>query len=186
MSPKHRQLHAPWPKASGNVFQALVNCPADGFDFTNGHDHSYNILLSNEKRLYTIEERVMALQTGQAPTFEAVFSKLDTLLEKIDAVSNENTALHAAYNSSREETVALKAAVDTLTKKLDDNIAISAPPSPDTTASSTSIEEMTMQLSNVHNDIQDILEAVRNPPSKRKQHTSNQDTELMMLTPKNR
>jgi regulator of replication initiation timing len=144
------------------------------------------VLQENEKRLYTIEERVIALQTGQAPAFEAVFSKLDTLLEKIDAVSNENTALRAAYNSSKEETAALKAAVDTLTKKLDHNIAISAPPSPDTTASSTSMEEMTMQLSNVHNDIQDVLEAVRNPPGKRKRHTSNQNTEPTTPTPKNR
>jgi hypothetical protein len=30
MPPKHRQLHAPCPKASGNVLQALVNPPHDG------------------------------------------------------------------------------------------------------------------------------------------------------------
>jgi hypothetical protein len=30
MPPKHRQLHAPCPTASGNVFQALVDPPNDG------------------------------------------------------------------------------------------------------------------------------------------------------------
>jgi hypothetical protein len=39
------------------------------------------------------------------------------------------------------------------------------------------MEEMTMQLSVIQHDIQDILEVVRNPPGKRKRHTSNQDTE---------
>jgi hypothetical protein len=37
------------------------------------------------------------------------------------------------------------------------------------------MEEMTMQLSVVQHDIQDVLEAVRNPPGKRKRRTSNQD-----------
>jgi hypothetical protein len=30
MPPKHRQLHTPHPKASGNVYQALVDPPYDG------------------------------------------------------------------------------------------------------------------------------------------------------------
>jgi hypothetical protein len=30
MPPKHRQLRAPCPKASGNAFQALVDPPNDG------------------------------------------------------------------------------------------------------------------------------------------------------------
>jgi hypothetical protein len=34
MPPKHRQLHAPHPKASGNAFQALVDPPNDGFQFS--------------------------------------------------------------------------------------------------------------------------------------------------------
>jgi regulator of replication initiation timing len=176
MPPQHCQITVPWPKASGNAFQAIIDLPIGEFKFRfdereiaiAGHNQSYNMLQENKKYLYTIEERVIVLQTRQVPTFEVVFSKLDTLLEKIDAVSNENTTLHAAYNSSKEETAALKATVDTLMKKLDYNIAISAPPSPDTMASSTSIEEMTMQLSNIHNDIQDVLEVVCNPPSKRK------------------
>jgi hypothetical protein len=34
MPPKHRQLRAPHPKASGNAFQALVDPPNDGFHFS--------------------------------------------------------------------------------------------------------------------------------------------------------
>jgi hypothetical protein len=90
--------------------------------------------------------------------------------------------LHEAYCASREETAALKAAVDSLTQKIDKQHTIPAPPSPDMSASPTTMEEMTMQLSVVQHDIQDILEAVRNPPGKRKRCTSNQDAEPTMLT----
>jgi hypothetical protein len=34
MPPKPRQLCAPWPKQSGNIFQALVDLPEDGSDST--------------------------------------------------------------------------------------------------------------------------------------------------------
>jgi hypothetical protein len=44
--------------------------------------------------------------------------------------------------------------------------------------------EMTMQLSHVQHDIQDVLDAVRNPPGKRKRRTSDQDNEP--TTPTNR
>jgi DNA repair exonuclease SbcCD ATPase subunit len=59
--------------------------------------------------------------------FAAIESKMDVLLQKMDATWTENTALREAYRASREETAALKAAVDTLTKKLDETIAISPP-----------------------------------------------------------
>jgi hypothetical protein len=95
----------------------------------------------------------------------------------MDTVLNDNTKLRATYDASRVETAALKAAVETLTQKFDEQIAILAPPSPDLMASSTMMEEMTMQLSIIKHNIQDVLEAVRNPPSKRKRCTSNQDTE---------
>jgi hypothetical protein len=111
-----------------------------------------------------------------------VDSKLDTLLQKMDATWSKNTALREAYHASREETAALKAAVDALTKKLDENNAISAPPSPETATSSATMEEMTMQLSHVQNDIQDILDAVCNPPGKRKRRTSGQDDKLTTAT----
>jgi hypothetical protein len=68
----------------------------------------------------------------------------------------------------QEETVALKAAVDTLTKKHDENITTTMPPLPDTVTSSTTMEEMIIQLSHIQHDIQDILDAICNPPGKRK------------------
>jgi 3-methyladenine DNA glycosylase/8-oxoguanine DNA glycosylase len=109
---------------------------------------------------------------------------MDSLLQKMDTDWTENTGLHEADRASREETAELKAAVDTLTKKLDENIAITVPPSPETVTSSTAIEDMTMQLSHVQTDLQDVLDTVRNPPSKRKRCTSGQDNER--TTPTNR
>jgi hypothetical protein len=116
--------------------------------------------------------------------FQTVNRKLNLLLEKVDTVVQENTVLREAHEDSRKETAVLQAAVDNLTRRLDEHTAISAPPSPEITASSTTMEEMTMQLSVVQHDIQDVLEAVRNPPGKRKRRTSNQDTEP--TTPTNR
>jgi hypothetical protein len=68
----------------------------------------------------------------------------------MDAAWTENTALHEAYRASREEIVALKAAVDTLTKRIDETITTTMPPLPDTMTSSTMIEEITMQLSFIY------------------------------------
>jgi hypothetical protein len=99
---------------------------------------------------------------------ESFYNILEGILQWMDVVLNDNTELRAAYDASRAETAALKAAVDTLTWKFDEQSAIPAPPLPDLTASSTTMEEMTMQLSIVQHDIQDVLEAVRNPPGKRK------------------
>jgi hypothetical protein len=90
--------------------------------------------------------------------------------------------LHRAYHKSTTETVALKAAVKRLMKQLDNNITPPALPPLEPMASSTTMEEMTMQLSLVQNDIQDVLAAVCNPPSKRKQQGSNQNTEPTMPT----
>jgi hypothetical protein len=94
-------------------------------------------------------------------------------LQRMEAVLNQNTGLHVAYNTSREETAALKDAVDALTQTPDQHIAILTLPSPDLTASSTTMEEMMMQLSVIQDDMQDVLDAVRNPPGKRKRCTSN-------------
>jgi hypothetical protein len=114
--------------------------------------------------------------------FQTVNRQLNLLLEKVDTVVQENTALHEAHEDSRKEKAVLQAAVDNLTCKLDEHTAISAPPSPEIMASSTTMEEMTMQLSVVQHDIQDVLAAVRNPPGKRKRRTSNQDAEPTMPT----
>jgi hypothetical protein len=202
MPPKHRQLHAPRPKASGNAFQALVDPPNDGNHFsfhggderTDENDDNTVVIVNvresiemnhkNEKRLYKIEERVIGLCNNQHQHFEVINSKMDNVLQKMDGAWTENTALREAYHASREETAALQAAVDALMKKLEENTVISAPPSPDTMASSTAMEEMTMQLSHVQHDILDVLDAVRNPPGKRKRCTSDQNNEP--TTPTNR
>jgi hypothetical protein len=113
---------------------------------------------------------------------EPFYNTLEGLLQRMDAVLNDNTELRAAYNASRAETAALKAAVETLTQKADEQTATPAPLSPNLIASSTTMEEMTMQLSIVQHDIQDVLEAIRNPPGKRIWCTSNQDAEPTMPT----
>jgi hypothetical protein len=99
---------------------------------------------------------------------EPFYNILEGILQRMDTVLNNNTELCVAYDASRAETAALKDAVDTLTRKFDEHTTIEAPPSTEITASSTTMEEMMMQLSVVQHDIQDILEAVRNPPGKRK------------------
>jgi hypothetical protein len=91
----------------------------------------------------------------------------------MDAAWTENTALHEAYHASREQTAALNAAVDTLRKRIDETITTTVPPSLATMSSPAMMEEMMMQLSVIQHDIQDILEAVHNPPSNRKWCTSN-------------
>jgi hypothetical protein len=48
-------------------------------------------------------------------------------------------------DASKQETAALKAAVDTLSRKIDEQIAIPARPSPDLSTSPTTMEEMMMQ-----------------------------------------
>jgi hypothetical protein len=85
-------------------------------------------------------------------------------------------ALRKAYHQSTAETAALKATVDTLTKQLDKHIVFPALPLPDPATSHSAMEEMTMQLSHDQHDIQDVLEAVRNPPGKRKRRGSDQNT----------
>jgi gas vesicle protein len=117
-----------------------------------------------------------------ATLLEPLYNCLENIFQKMDIVLSENSELCTAYNTSKTETVALKAAVDTLTCKLNEHTAISAPPSPEIMASSNTMEEMTMQLSVVQHDIQDVLVVVCNPPGKRKQCTSNQDTEPIMPT----
>jgi hypothetical protein len=102
---------------------------------------------------------------------------MDSLLQKMDAVWTENTALCEAYHASREETGLLKAGVDSLMKKQYESTAMSAPPSPETASTSNVLEEITMQLSHLQNDVRDVLDAVHNPPGKTKRFRSGQDNE---------
>jgi hypothetical protein len=131
--------------------------------------------------LCAVEQAHTEIQRRLATFEDNVYNSFDNLLQKMDAAWTENTALCEAYRASREEIAALKTAVDTLTKRIDETITTTMPPSPDTATSSTMMEEMTMQLSVIQHDIQDVLEAVRNPPGKRKRRTSNQHAEPTML-----
>jgi hypothetical protein len=94
-----------------------------------------------------IDERQIYSITHQEEQFAALNSTIDSLLEKTDATWTENTSLCEAYRTSREETAMLKAAVDSLTKTLDKNIATSTLPSPATATTFSTMEEMTMQVS---------------------------------------
>jgi hypothetical protein len=100
-----------------------------------------------QDHLIARDKRIVGLKANQHPHLDVLNSKMDDLLRKMDVTWTENTALREAYRASREETAALKVAVDALTKTLDKNIAITAPPPPETATSSTTMEEMTMQLS---------------------------------------
>jgi hypothetical protein len=115
----------------------------------------------HRKTLRTIEERIEHIK-------HLLPHSIDAVLAKLDEMTLENMALRRAYHKSTTETAALKTAIDKLTKRLNNNIVSPALPPPRPMASSTTMEEMTMQLSVVQNDIQDVLAAVRNPPSKRK------------------
>jgi hypothetical protein len=133
-------------------------------------------------RLCAIEQANVEIQRCLNTFEDNVYNNFVNLLQRMDAAWTKNTALREAYCASREEMAALKAAVDTLTWKIDEQVTIPAPPSPDLSASPTTMEEITMQLSTVQHDMQDIVEAVRNPPGKRKRCTSNQDAEPTTLT----
>ncbi|KAI5815063.1 hypothetical protein BZA77DRAFT_355728 [Pyronema omphalodes] len=123
------------------------------------------------RRFDTVEENMYDISDHMNDMFDAVLAKLNDL-------HGENAKLRAAYDSTQAETAALKAAVAALRKNIDEQQqVISVPPSPNLTASSSAMEEMTMQLSVVQHDIQDVLDAVRNPPGKRKRRGSDQNTE---------
>jgi hypothetical protein len=125
---------------------------------------------------WLIERRTGAIGDEMESTFQTVFDKLDNLTRKVDKMALEEVALRKAYRQSTAETAALKATVDTLTKQLDEHIVFPAFPLPDPATCPSAMEEMMMQLSHVQHDIQDVLEAVRNPPGKRKRWGSDQNT----------
>jgi chromosome segregation ATPase len=134
----------------------------------------------NQQRLYDIEERVIELSENQHQLFEDAFQtvvdKLDNLTRKVDKMALEEVALRKAYSQSTAETAALKATVATLTKQLDEHIIFPALPLLDPATSPSAMEEMTIQLSHIQHDIQDVLDAVCNPPGKRKRRGSDQNT----------
>jgi hypothetical protein len=117
---------------------------------------------------WLIEQCIGAIGDDMERTFQTGFDKLDNLTRKVDKIALEEVALCKAYRQSTARTVALEAIVDTLMKQLDTYIVFLALPLLDPMTSPSAMEEMTMQLSHIQHDIQDILEAICNPPSKRK------------------
>jgi regulator of replication initiation timing len=118
--------------------------------------------------LQEMEQYIGAIRDKMESAFQTVFDKLNNLTRQVDKMALEEVALCKAYCQSTAETAALKATVNTLTKQLDKHIVFPVLPLLDPMTSSTTMEEMMMQLSVVQNDIQDVLEAIRNPPGKRK------------------
>jgi hypothetical protein len=132
--------------------------------------------------LQDMEWHTSAIGDEMESTFQTVLDKLDNLTRQVDKMAMEEVALHKAYCQSTAETAALKATVDTLMKQLDEYIIIPAPPLPDPATSPSAMEEITVQLSHVQHNIQDILAAIRNPPGKIKRQGSDQNTSPTMST----
>jgi hypothetical protein len=108
-------------------------------------------------------------------------SKLDDHLQQSDTTKRVNNELLEAYRASREENTLLKAAIEELIRMIMEQTSPPTPPSPDIPNNLSTGEEMSLQLFHVQRDIQDMLEAVRNPTGKRKCTPSNHydDTEPM-------
>jgi regulator of replication initiation timing len=151
-----------------DVFRAEINCSAENiFQYC-----AANAAMGAHLE-WIIEERTGAIGDEMESAFQIVFDKLDNLTNKVDKIILEEVALCKAYRQSTTETAALKATIDTLTKQLDEHIIFPALPLLDPMTSPSAMEKMMMQLSHVQHDIQDILEAICNPPSKRKRCISN-------------
>jgi hypothetical protein len=157
--------------ACAHVFGAEIECSAE-----NILQYCTANIATGAHIEWLLEQRTGTIGDEMESAFQTVFDKLDTLTRKVDKMAIEEVALCKAYNKSIVETVALKATVDTLMKPLDERIVIPAPPLLDPATSPSAMEEMTVQLSHIQHDIQDILEAVRNPPGKRKWWGSDQNT----------
>jgi hypothetical protein len=162
---------------SAHVFGADIDCSAENILQYCAANAAIGAHLE-----WLIEQRTGAIGDEMESAFQTVFDKLDNLMKKVDKMALEEVALRKAYHQSTAETAALKATVNTLTKQLDEHIVFPTLPVPDPTAFSTTMEEMTMQLSVVQNDIQDVLEAIHNPPGKRKRRRSDQNTGPTMPT----
>jgi hypothetical protein len=150
----------------------------------NQHQDFEEVNSKMDNFLEEMEWRTSAIGDEMESAFQTVLDKLENLTRQVDKMALEEEALRKAYRQSTAETAALKATVDTLTKHLDEHIVFPALPLPDPANSPSAMEEITMQLSHVQHDIQDVLAAMRNPPGKRKRRGSDQNTEP--TTPTNR
>ncbi|KAI5808457.1 hypothetical protein BZA77DRAFT_362210 [Pyronema omphalodes] len=192
MSPKHSHSNARRSKRSENAYTALMDLPHDGSNPTfDGRDRKgdevdgnftgkpfQSVSYEDTNHPYDRLDRDFDMMHDALRTqHNGLHVKFDLVMLKLDRLMGENTALKAAYASTKAQVADLTAAVNGLMREIKDQHINSVPPSPTTTTSSAAMEEMTMQLSVVHNDIQDVLDAVRNPPGKRKRRGSDQNTE---------
>jgi hypothetical protein len=157
--------------AHAHVFGAEIDCSAE-----NSLQYYAANAATGAHLEWLIKKHTGAIGDEMESTFQAVFDKLDNLTRKEDKMALEEVALRKAYRQSTAGTAALKATVDTLTKQLDERIVFPAPPLLDPATSPSAMEEMTIQLSHVQHNIQDVLDAVRNPPGKRKRRGRDQNT----------
>jgi hypothetical protein len=121
-------------------------------------------------------DAIMARNTDTQCAYEkcllAIESKLDNILQQSDMTRRINNELLEAYRVSCEENTLLKAAVEELTRKITEQASPPTPPSLDIANDSSTGEEISLQLLDIQRDIQDVLEAVRNPAGKRKRAPS--------------
>jgi hypothetical protein len=103
----------------------------------------------------------------------AMESKLEEIPQYSDVTKCINNELLEAYHASCEENALLKAAIEELTRKIMEQTSAPTSPSPDIANNPSTGEEMSLQLFDLQRDIQDVLEAVRNPAGKRKCAPSN-------------
>jgi ABC-type Zn2+ transport system substrate-binding protein/surface adhesin len=80
----------------------------------NHFQYSAASLCAVEQANIEIQRCLTTFEDNVYNSFHDVFGRLDSILTKMDTVVNDNTVLRAAYDTSKQETGALKAAVDTL------------------------------------------------------------------------
>jgi hypothetical protein len=120
-------------------------------------------------------------QRAQEKRLLAMESKLDDVLQQLDATKHVNNELLEAKRASREENTLLKAAIEELTRKITEQSSPPTPPCPEIANNPCAGQEMSLQLFDIQRDIQDVLEVVRNPRGKRKYalSTNYNDPEMM-------
>jgi hypothetical protein len=101
-------------------------------------------------------------------------NKLEGLLQSMETINHGNDKIMTAYHELRDENTALKAAVQDLTRQIMNQSAMPTPPLPTTDAiTSSTMVEMSLQISDIQCNIQDVRDAVRNPAGNRKCSPSN-------------
>jgi hypothetical protein len=139
------------------------------------------LMQDNNANAEAVTERLIAMMFGNTDAHRATTTRLLAVaiqLENLTQLTAENARMNeellTAHRESRAETAALRDAVADLTRQITGlNATPPPPPSPTTEATTSSaVEEMSLQILNVQRDIQDVLDAVRNPAGKRKRAPS--------------